>query len=276
MYEAVHAHPDGRATAARFAATADRYGYDGVIVRAVDADPDYDRLRESLPVDTGSSETLRADAPDDRVDAGSSETLRADAPEARVDVVDAAEVVAPDPQHASGAVGNARTERTLVCVRGGTDALNRFAVEQPRVDVLTRPFVGNPGSEGARGADGGDVNHVLVKAARDNAVLIEVNLGPVLRENGGSRVRHLDRLRRLKRLLDHYDAPYVVSANAASHLQLRAPREVAAVGAAIGLGEEWTRAGLAAWGDRVARNRHRRSESFIAPGVERGRYEETD
>ena len=235
MYEAVHAHPDGRTTAARFVETADRYGYDGVIVRAVDADPDYGRLRESLPID----------------------------------VVDAAEVVAPDPQHASGAVGNARTERTLVCVRGGTDALNRFAVEQPRVDVLTRPFVGNTDSDS-------DINHVLVKAARDNAVLIEVNLGPALRANGGRRVRHLDRLRRLKRLLDHYETPYVVSANAESHLQLRAPRELAAVGEEIGLGAEWTRAGLAAWGDRIARNRHRRSESFIAPGVERGRYEETD
>ena len=274
MYEAVHAHPDGRTTAARFAETADRYGYDGVIVRAVDADPDYDRLRESLSVDTGSSETPQADAPRARVDTGSSEMPQADARVARVDIVDAAEVVAPDPQHASGAVGNARTERTLVCVRGGTDALNRFAVEQPRVDVLTRPFVG--GRETDSDLNGGDVNHVLVKAARDNTVLIEVNLGPALRANGGRRVRHLDRLRRLKRLLDHYDAPYVVSANAGSHLELRAPREVAAVGAEIGLGEEWTRAGLEAWGDRVARNRHRRSESFIAPGVERGRYEETD
>ena len=254
MHEAVHAHPDGRATVARFAETADRYGYDGVVVRAVDADPDHDRLPESPSVDTTSSEAPRADA--------------------RVDLVDAAEVVAPDPQHASGAVGNARTEWTLVCVRGGTDALNRFAVEQPRVDVLTRPFVGSRGSNDAGST--GDINHVLVKAARDNAVLIEANLGPALRANGGRRVRHLDRLRRLKRLLDHYDAPYVVSANAESHLQLRAPRELAAVGAEIGLGGEWTRAGLDAWSDRVARNRHRCSESFIAPGVERGRYEETD
>ena len=241
MYEAVHAHPDGRATAARFAETADRDGYDGVVVRAVDADPDYDRLRESLSID----------------------------------IVDATEVVAPDPQHASGAVGNARTERTLVCVRGGTDALNRFAVEQPRVDVLTRPFIGGRDAHDGPG-NGGDINHVLVKAARDNAVLIEVNLGPALRANGGQRVRHLDRLRRLKRLLDHYDAPYVVSVNAGSHLELRAPRELAAVGGEIGLGSEWTRSGLEAWGDRVARNRHRRSESFIAPGVERGQYEETD
>ncbi len=235
MYEAVYAHPDGDATAARFAAAADRYGYDGVVVRAVDADPDYERLRSS----------------------------------ASIDLVDAVEVVAPDPQHASGAVGNARPERTVVCVRGGTDALNRFAVEQPRVDVLARPFVG--------GGDGdGDVNHVLAKAARDNGVRIEVNLGPVLRDRGGGRVRHLKRLRRLRRIVDHYDAPYVVSAAADSHLRLRAPRELAAVGEAVGLGGEWTRAGLDAWEGLVARNRTRLSESFIAPGVERGRYEEDD
>ena len=235
MYEAVYAHPDGDATAARFAEAADRYGYDGVVVRAVDANPDYERLRSS----------------------------------ASVDLVDAVEVVAPDPQHASGAVGNARPERTVVCVRGGTDALNRFAVEQPRVDVLARPFVG--------GGDGdGDVNHVLAKAARDNGVRIEVNLGPVLRDRGGGRVRHLKRLRRLKRILDHYHAPYVVSAAADSHLRLRASRELVAVGEAVGLGGEWTRAGLAAWEDLVARNRTRLSESFIAPGVERGRYEEDD
>jgi len=237
MHEAVYAHPDGDSTAARLAETADRHGYDGVIVRAVDADPDYDRLGGSLSVD----------------------------------LADAAEVVAPDPQHASGAVGNARTDRTVVCVRGGTDALNRFAVEQPRVDVLAKPFVGGDGRDGR-----GDVNHVLAKAAARNGVHIEVNLGPALRGRGGARVRHLARLRRLKRILDHYDAPYVVSAAADSHLRLRAPRELAAVGAEVGLGGGWIRRGLDAWGELVARNRERLSESFIAPGVERGRYEETD
>jgi ribonuclease P/MRP protein subunit RPP1 len=241
MYEAVHAHPDGRSTAARLAMTADRYGYEGVVVRANEAAPDYERLREAYPVD----------------------------------VVDAAEIVAPDPQHASGAVGNARTDHTLVLVGGGTDALNRFAVEQARVDVLTRPFEGTARDEGAVGGDG-DVNHVLAKAARDNDVRIEVNLGPALRARGGGRVRHLEKLRRLKHLLDHYDAPYVVSANANSHLEVRAHRELAAVGEEIGLGAGWIRDGLEAWGRLVDRNRRRLSESFIAPGVERGRYEEDD
>ncbi|WP_336022147.1 RNase P subunit p30 family protein [Halobellus salinisoli] len=250
MYEAVHAHPDGQSTAARFAATAERYGYDGVVVRADDARPDYERLRDALPVD----------------------------------VVDAAEIVAEDPQHASGAVGNARTKHTVVIVCGGTNALNRFAVEQKRVDILARPFEGpidaGDGGDGERvnrnGNGDGDVNHVLAKAARDNDVRIEVNLGPVLRERGGHRVRHLTKLRKLKRLLDHYDAPYVVSANPTSHLELRAPRELAAVGEEVGLGREWTREGLDEWRRLVARNREHLSESFIAPGVERGRYEEDD
>jgi len=245
MYEAVHAHPDGRTTTSRFARTAERYGYDGVIVRGNGAAPEYDDLREACAVD----------------------------------VADAAEIVAPDPQRASGAVGNARTKHTVVIVSGGTNALNRFAVEQARVDVLSRPFEGPIDAKSADESDDGndgEVNHVLVKAARENGVRIEVNLGPALRTRGGHRVRHLSKLRRLKRLLDHYDAPYVVSANSTSHLQLRAPRELAAVGAEIGLGDEWIRDGLGEWGRLVARNRERRSESFIAPGVERGRYEEDD
>jgi ribonuclease P/MRP protein subunit RPP1 len=117
---------------------------------------------------------------------------------------------------------------------------------------------------------------VLAKAARDNDVRIEVNLGPALRARGGGRVRHLEKLRRLKHLLDHYDAPYVVSANATSHLEVRAHRELAAVGEEIGLGAAWIRDGLEAWERLVDRNRRRLSESFIAPGVERGRYEEDD
>ena len=242
MYEAVHAHPDGDSTASRFAATAERYGYEGVVVRADDADPEYERLREV----------------------------------ANVDVVDGREIVAPDPQHASGAVGNARPKHTVVAVRGGTDSLNRFAVEQARVDVLARPFEGTRSHDGDQVGGDGDVNHVLAKAARDNDVRIEVNLGPVLRDRGGGRVRHVDKLRRLKRLLDRYDTPYVVSANADSHLQLRAPRELAAVGAETGLGDEWVREGLAEWGRLAERNRERLSESFITPGVERGRYEEDD
>ncbi|WP_338739526.1 RNase P subunit p30 family protein [Haloplanus salilacus] len=226
MYEAVHV--DGDEGGERLVATTARMGYEGVVLRARDATPDHAALREA----TG------------------------------IDVVDAVEIVASDPEHASGAVGGRRPDHTILCVRGGTDRLNRFAVESDRVDVLTRPM-----------ADDGDVNHVLANAAATHGVRIEFDLGPVLRATGGRRVRALRDLRKLRELVADADAPFVVSANAASRLQVRAPRELVAVGEAVGFDPDTIRAGLGEWGDLAARNRHRRSESFVEPGVERGRYD---
>lgn len=227
MYEAVHPHPNGESTAARFVREAPRYGYDGVVVRE----------RNRPPAD--------------------------DWADAAVDVVDAVEVVADDPTDASGVVGNRRSDCTLLLVRGGTDALNRFAVEQVRVDVLSRPLSG-----------AGDFNHVLARAAARNGVRVEFDFGPVLRSNGGPRVQALQRLRKLRELVADADAPFVVSANPASHLQLRGPRELVALGEAIGFEADAVRAGLREWGRLAERNRERRSETFIEPGVQRGTHEE--
>ncbi|WP_226481882.1 RNase P subunit p30 family protein [Natrinema amylolyticum] len=232
MYEAVHAHPDGQSTVARFAKTAADYGYEGVVVRNHgDARAAYD------------PEAIRE--------------------EYGIDVVEGVEIRADDPQQASGSVGNYRTSETIVGIHGGTNGLNRFAVEQPKVDVLAHPMT-----------DGGDINHVLAKAAVENGVRIEFNLSGVLRESGGHRVRVVQSLRKLQEIVDHYDAPYVVSADPTSHLELRVPRELKALGEQIGFAPEFIEDGLAEWGRLAERNRHVDSESFIEPGVERGRYEE--
>ena len=232
MYEAVHAHPDGETTVARHAATAARYGYDGVVVR------------------NGANTEPAA--------------LSDIAEEYGIDVVDAVEIDVDDPTAASGAVGSRRPDHTLVCVVGGDDGLNRYAVEEPRVDVLVRPNAGS-----------GGFNHVLAKAARDNGVHVEFDFGPALRATGGNRVRALSDLRKLREIVSYYDTPYVVSANASTHLELRAPRELVAVADRAGFDPEWTRDGLRAWREITERNRERRSEAFIEPGVRRGRYEET-
>ncbi|NHN48787.1 ribonuclease P [Halostella sp. JP-L12] len=234
MYEAVHAHPDGDSTVARHARTAGEYGFEGVVVRNHgDARADYDAERI--------------------------------ADEYGVDVVEGLEVRADDPEQASGYVGNYRRQVTLLALHGGTAALNRFAVEHPRVDVLAHPMAGN-----------GDFNHVLAKAARDNGVRVEFDLSPVLRATGGERVQALGDLRKLREVVEHYDAPYVVSADPFSHLQLRAPRELVALGEVVGFSREQVAEGLREWGRLAERNRERQSESFIEPGVERGKYEEDD
>jgi len=232
MYEAVYAHPDGKSTVARFAKRAADYGFEGVVVRNhADARAAYDpeRIRE----------------------------------EYGIDVVEGVEIRADDRQQASGAVGNHRTTETIVGIHGGTNALNRFAVEQSKVDVLAHPMRGD-----------GDFNHVLARAARENGVRVEFDLSPVLRADGGERVRALKSLRKLRELIEQYDAPYVVSATPESHLHLRAPRELVAVGETIGFETETIREGLAEWGRLIERNERIQSEEFIEPGVERGRYDE--
>lgn len=232
MYEAVHAAPDGDSSVARLAATAADYGFDGVVVR------------------NHSDSRVEYDAEEIREASG-------------IDVVEGVEVRAGDRQGASGSVGNVRTSNTIVAIHGGTNALNRFAVETDRVDVLAHPMT-----------ESGDFNHVLAKAAAENRVHLEFNLGRVLRDDGGPRVQAIQGLRKLRELVDQYDVPYVVSADPRSHLQLRAPRELLAVAETIGFDREAVEKGLSAWGEITARNRDRRSEKFIEPGVRIDDHEE--
>lgn len=236
MYEAVNLGTDEAATASRFVRAASDYGFAGVV------------LRRAV-----------GDAIDDPAPKPNHGALAA---EAGIDVVECVEIVADEPSEAAGAVGGHRPDTTLVAVRGGTPALNRFAVEQERVDVLTRPLAGE-----------GGFNHVLAKAAVENGVRVEFDLGPVLRTAGGERVRGLSDRRRLREILDHYDTPFVVSATPEHVFGLRAPRELRALGEVIGFGGERIESGLREWGLLAERNRERLDDAFIAPGVRRGRDE---
>jgi len=230
MYEAVHPEPHGDSTVARHAVTAADSGFEGVVVRGRPGDDrDLTAVRDGVDVDVASG----------------------------------AEVAVDDPSVARGHVGNIRPEVTVLLLRGGSAAMNRFAVETPRIDVLTAPM-----------ADGGDFNHVLASAAADNDVAVEFDFGPALRADGGPRVRALQQLRKLRELVADAGAPFVVSAGPRSHLQQRAPRELIAVGEAIGFEADTVRAGLDAWGEIAARNRRRLSDSYVAPGVEVERPED--
>lgn len=227
MYEAVHARPDGSSTVARLARTASEYGFEGIVVR-------------------NHGDDLHDTDPDELARIGE---------EYGIDIVDGVEVRADDPSRASGYVGNYRTEKTLVCVHGGDERINRFAVEQPAVDVLAHP--------------GGAFNHVLAKAAAKNSVRVEFSLRDVLRSQGGERVQALQHLRKLRELVTTFDVPYVVSGDPRSHLQLRAPRELTALGEQIGFTTAEIETGLAEWQRLAERNRTRQAASFVEPGVQR-------
>ncbi len=229
-YEAVTAYPDGSSTVSRYAQTAASYGYDGIVVRTRQADYDPEAISKTYGID----------------------------------VVSGIEIVAETPDSIAGSVGNFREACTLLLVRGGTNARNRYAVETDRIDVLTQPMAGN-----------GDFNHVLARAAATHGVRVEFDFAPVLRQTGGNRVQALDRLRKLRELIEYYETPYVVSVSATRHLWLRGPRELIAVGKQIGFSASQIKAGLVEWGRLADRNHRRTAESFVEPGVRCGRYEDS-
>lgn len=221
-YAAAHARPEGDATVARLARTASEQGYDGLVVRNHDdplADVDVDRLTHAFDID----------------------------------LVDGVEIRADTRTEASSRLGSSRQDRTVVCLHGGD--LNRFGVEQDRVDVLAHPM------------RGGDLNHVLARAAADHGVRLEFDLSRVTRADGAARERAIRDLRKLGELVHAYDAPFVVSTDARSHLHLRAPRELVAVGTVVGLEEAAVRQGLQEWGNIARRNRERLTDGFVEPGV---------
>ncbi|MFB6110725.1 MAG: RNase P subunit p30 family protein [Halodesulfurarchaeum sp.] len=225
MYEGVRVHAGGGTTPARFALTAARAGFDGLVLRN----------RQSAPVDA---------------EAG---TL---ADRYGIDVVRGIEITAREKSAASGAIGNRRPETDVLLLRGRDPEMNRFAVETPRVDVLADPMGG-----------AGDVNHVIANAAARNGVALEVTLGPVLRQSGDDRVRAIQGLRKLRELIEDAGAPFVVSAAPETHLQVRGPRELLAVGELIGFDREQIEAGLDRWGEIARRNRARRDPAVVSPGV---------
>ncbi|MFW6384027.1 MAG: RNase P subunit p30 family protein [Halodesulfurarchaeum sp.] len=223
MYEAARVSSAGPTTAARFVLTLSRAGYDGVVL-----------LGDQSEMPTVDTAALR-----DRYG---------------VDVALGVEIDVDSKAAASGAIGNWRPKATVLALRGGSPELNRFAVESPRVDVLTAPLAGE-----------GDLNHVMAQAAAGNGVAVEVDLSRVLRRRGGTRVRAIAGLRKLRDLLANAEAPLVVTAGARTHLQVRGPRELIAVAEQVGFDPDEVEAGLAAWGEIVARTR--RDPDTVGPGI---------
>lgn len=179
-----------------------------------------------------------------------------------VDIVTGVRLEPESPEAASGALGHHRPETTVVIMQGGTDALNDYAVSQDKLDVLSGPMAGE-----------GDLDHASVKAAASHGVRIAVDFGPVLRATGERRSAAISDLRKLRELIEAYDAPYVVTASASSHLELRSPRELAAVGSVAGFDQAAVETGLDEWRRLTERNRERLSDDYLAPGVRRSTRE---
>jgi ribonuclease P/MRP protein subunit RPP1 len=119
---------------------------------------------------------------------------------------------------------------SLLAVHGGNEKINRAALEDSRVDILAHPC-------GEKGE--GELNHVLVRYAAENGVAIDFNLNAIIHSRRRSeRARILSKMRENLKLVRKYKVPMILTSNAHSIYDLRAPREMIALASLFGMRKE--------------------------------------
>ncbi len=167
------------------------------------------------------------------------------------------ELVEENPSKLQGLIGRFRQSVDVLIVHGGSESVNRAALENPRVDILNHPAFDR--SNG--------LNQVLAKAAAENGVAIGLTLRPVLHSRGSRRIRMLSDLRANLDLARKYDVSLVLSSDAMSCFDLRSPMETLALAEVCGLEEDEALEAISTVPEKIlAKNRP--GPGYIREGVE--------
>ncbi|MDD1721035.1 MAG: ribonuclease P [Euryarchaeota archaeon] len=108
---------------------------------------------------------------------------------------------------------------TVLNVHGGNDKINRAACRDERVDVLMHPEHGRHNG----------LNQVTAKLAKRNGIAIGFSLSYFWKTYGIRRARLLAFQRKNIALCKKFDTKIVITSDACSHYDLRAPRELKAL-----------------------------------------------
>ncbi|MBP1908791.1 ribonuclease P protein component 3 [Methanolobus bombayensis] len=173
------------------------------------------------------------------------------------EVFSGVEIRVDNPSRLHGMVGKYRKKTDVIVIRGGTENINRAAVENSNVDILS----------GFGSMKDNGLNHILARSASDNDVAIAFDLGEVVSQRGGRRVRTLSNFRKDLALVRKYDVPFILTSNAGSCYDLRAPRELIALAGLFGMTKEEAISGLSSTPECII-SRNRPSKSYVFEGVE--------
>jgi ribonuclease P/MRP protein subunit RPP1 len=150
-----------------------------------------------------------------------------------------------------------RRENELILVRGGTEELNRAALETPEVDILVNPSLEN-------GQCG--INHILARLGARNNVAIAFDFLEILQSYKKTRSQLLSCWMETARFVRKYKCPFVLSSGALNEWDMRAPSELIAFGRFLGFDERQCKRALS--GEILKENRRRLGKKWVMPGVE--------
>jgi len=170
-----------------------------------------------------------------------------------IEIAIGAEVVASNSRALKSRVGALRTRYPFLMVHAAADETIRIASEDPNLDLLVYPC---------------DVRRPLAiataKSAKDNQVSIGFDLSPLIRLRGSHRARWLQAVSQNLKLVRKFELSAIITTGARSHLDLRSPRDLAALAEVAGFLPEEAKEALRRHEMLLEQNRRH----WVGPGVE--------
>lgn len=141
-----------------------------------------------------------------------------------------------------GQVRRAGSKAEVILVDAGELAFNRGVLSVRGIHVL-RQIHRTPRKA---------FDHIAARMAAERLVAVDIDLQPLIQSRGGERQRALRRYADILRLQRHFRFPLTLSSSARSILDLRSPREFAALCALFGMQETEVHAALSTVGRLLA------------------------
>jgi ribonuclease P/MRP protein subunit RPP1 len=174
-----------------------------------------------------------------------------------ISIFEGIEIRAKNPEDLKRKIQKFRKRADVLLVHGGDLKINRAAVEDARVDVLTHPYQGRRDS---------GFNHILAKKAAENNVAVEINIGYFLRNRNHRRQEILAQFRELLKLKSKFDFSLVITSGARSLYDLRSPLDLVALSSCFGMDKETALSALSKVPADIIRDNQLRHQ-LIASGV---------
>lgn len=117
----------------------------------------------------------------------------------------------------------------ILMVIGGDLKINRSVCENPKIDILSRPYY--------KRKDSG-MNHVLAKEAAKNNVTIELCLNDIIKTRGHIRAKTLTQFKDIISLSNKFKFNIVITTGAKTIYDLKTPRDMLSLIKSLGLTQE--------------------------------------
>ncbi|WP_369425426.1 RNase P subunit p30 family protein [Methanothrix sp.] len=167
-----------------------------------------------------------------------------------ISVASGVEVASKDPKGLKGRIASLRDRYPFLAVHATSESVLREALDDPRVDLVVN--------------SGFRLTVPEARSAKRNQVALAIDLQPMIRLRGASRLRWLDLQRYNVRVARKFNISIMITASPRSHLDLRSPRDMMAMAQILGISRQEALEALRLPGRVLDMNQRR----WASPGVE--------